>query len=160
MSLPNFPSDGQGERIDAVVTSGNVANYKLGVGTVTPGSQAASWAGSATHTADGVVGASDGVIVVRSLSAAAVDKSGSLTSGGTAQQLAAANTTRHYLLIQNIDGSEDMWVSFTGTAAGSTAGSFLIPAKGMLAFDGNYVPTGAVSIVAATTGHKWSALEA
>jgi hypothetical protein len=87
------------------------------------------------------------------------DRSGSITTGGTAQNAAAANTGRQYLIIQNIS-SEVMWVSVVGTAAASTAGSFRLAADGgYIEWYGDRVPTGAVSVVAATTGSKFTCLE-
>ncbi len=65
MPGPNFPSDGQGDRTDALVTASNAANQKLGIGSITPagGSQAVSWAGVATHAGGAAVGGTDGVMV-------------------------------------------------------------------------------------------------
>lgn len=65
MPGPNFPSDGQGDRTDALVTASNAANQKLGIGSITPagGSQAVSWAGVATHAGGAAVGGTDGVVV-------------------------------------------------------------------------------------------------
>lgn len=66
MANPNYPSDGQNERVDAVVTAGGVANLKLGVGDVTPtgATTHASWHGVATHTDGATAGGSDGVVVL------------------------------------------------------------------------------------------------
>lgn len=87
---------------------------------------------------------------------AGTDRSGSIATGGTAQVLAAANASRRSLTIQNIDAAEDMWVNENGgTATVATAGSFLIPAKTSATIHTNK----AVSVVAATTGHKWTATE-
>lgn len=84
------------------------------------------------------------------------DRSGSITTGGTAQQLAAANTARVALVGQNIDPAEDMWINeIGGTAQASTAGSWLVPAKATFVIE----TSRAVSVVAATTGHKWTAEE-
>lgn len=84
------------------------------------------------------------------------DRSSSITLGGTAQVLAAANTTRLALIGQNIDPSEDMWINEVGgTATANTAGSVLVPAKATFSID----TSRAISIVAATTGHKWTAVE-
>jgi hypothetical protein len=83
------------------------------------------------------------------------DKSGSITTGGTAQQLAAANTSRRALPIQNIS-TGDLWVNETGgTAAANTAGSYKIAPDQTAYVDTNQ----AVSIIGATTGQKFSATE-
>lgn len=93
------------------------------------------------------------------------DRSGTITTGGSAQQLAAANTTRRYLLVQN-HSTGVLWVNLTGTAAvgqPSIALSACAVANdgtgGVLAFEGSFVPTGAVSILGATTGQAFSARE-
>jgi hypothetical protein len=87
---------------------------------------------------------------------AGTDRSGSITAGGTAQVLAAANTARVALVGQNIDPSEDMWINEVGgTALANAAGSTLVPAKATFSIDTNR----AISVVAATTGHKWTAVE-
>ncbi len=90
------------------------------------------------------------------------DRSGAVTTGGTAQTPVAANVGRQWLFIQNIDAVEDLWVSIVGTAVVGAAGSVLLPAKGAWVFeDGQgFVPSSAVSVIAATTGHKFTILEA
>jgi hypothetical protein len=83
------------------------------------------------------------------------DRSGSITTGGTAQTLAALNNARRGLTIQNIS-TADMWINETGgTAAANTAGSFQLTAGNTA-----YISTRqAVSIIGATTGQKFSATE-
>jgi hypothetical protein len=86
---------------------------------------------------------------------AGTDKSGSITAGGTAQTLAAANSTRRGLTVQNIS-TGDLWINETGgTAAANGAGSFKLAADATANIDTNQ----AVSIVGATTGQKFSATE-
>jgi hypothetical protein len=85
---------------------------------------------------------------------ALTNRSLALTTGGVAQVAAALNADRYYLLVQNLDASEDLWLSLVGTAAAATIGSLLIAAKGGFEWSGSFVPTGALSVVAATTGHK------
>lgn len=95
------------------------------------------------------------------------DCSGTISSGGTAQSLISANSSLHGFTLQNIDASagsgEDIWFSLTTTAAASTAQSYgLIPPASTTTQGGSYTtPLGlgtnhAVSIIAATTGHKFS----
>lgn len=84
-----------------------------------------------------------------------INRSGSITTGGSAQELAPANTSRAELVIQNIS-SGDLWVNETGgTAAIDTAGSFKIPAGQSAAIGTNR----AISIIGATTGQKFTATE-
>lgn len=89
---------------------------------------------------------------------APTDRSGSITVGGTAQQAMAANTARVEAFVQNIDTTnlEDLWINITGgTAAANTAGSYRLPTG--TGWSGKV--TSAISVVAATTGHKFSAGE-
>lgn len=96
---------------------------------------------------------------------ALTDKSGTITAGGTAQVLAAAKSDRRYLMIQNLSTGV-LWVNTTGTAA---VGQPSIALKactvlndgtgGAIVFEGSFIPTGAVSILGATTGQPFAARE-
>lgn len=86
------------------------------------------------------------------------DRSGTITSGGTAQQVVAASTDRRYLLIQNLS-TENLWVNFAGTATPG-GGSILILANGgSVVAEGTFIPHSAVSIYGATTGSAFTAYE-
>lgn len=85
------------------------------------------------------------------------NKSGSITLGGTSQTLAAANTSRRYLYVQNIS-NEILWVNF-GIAAVQDQPSIKMTAGSVLAYEGTFVPVESVSIVGATTGSKFVAKE-
>ena len=90
-----------------------------------------------------------------------VDGSGSIATGGTAQQVFAGNTGRQYLLIQNVS-SGDLWVNF-GTAAVASQPSIKIVANGSVEFSAGgtgVVPTGTVSIIGATLGQAFTAKQA
>lgn len=87
------------------------------------------------------------------------DKSGTIAVGGTAQDAVGANTGRQYLLVQNLDGAADLWVNFGANAAVATAGSILLKAGGSITFEDRVVPSGRVSVVGATTGHKFTCKE-
>jgi hypothetical protein len=90
--------------------------------------------------------------------------SGTITTGGTAQNVLSASSVIHGFIIANLDTTEMMWINFVGTAAASTTDSFpLGPATATtfanlasftspVGFGSNH----AVSIIAATTGHKFS----
>lgn len=94
--------------------------------------------------------------------------SGTITAGGTAQNAFTAHATIHGFTLTNIDASagsgEPLWYSLTTTAAAATAASYPLPAPATTTFAGAgsfTTPTGfainsAVSVVAATTGHKFS----
>lgn len=111
-------------------------------------------------TLNGIAAAS----IVLPVNVTPTDCSGSITTGGTAQTALAAQTTLHGFTIANIDTSEVLWFSTTGTAAASTAGSYpLAPATattfaGLSSFTAppGFGTNHALSAIATTTGHKWS----
>lgn len=89
-----------------------------------------------------------------------VSRSGTITLGGTAQTQIAQNTGRVYLLIQNIDTAEDLWFSFVGDAGITSTGSVkLVPGQMILWETDGLIPTNALSVVAATNGHKFTIYE-
>lgn len=82
----------------------------------------------------------------------------SITTGGASQQVFAANSSRKYLLIQNIS-IEDLWVNFGAAATQDTPSLKLLPnGVGILEFpQGGAIETGAIHIIGATTGSKFVA---
>jgi hypothetical protein len=97
----------------------------------------------------------------------ATDCSSTVATGNTAQNAFTAQTTLHGFTLANIDASagsgEPLWISFTGTASTAT-GSYPLAAPTATTFAGLSsftAPTGfglnhALSVVAATSGHKYS----
>lgn len=83
------------------------------------------------------------------------DKSGSITTGGVAQNVAASNSRRKGFWFQNVSDT-DMWINELGTAAASQP-SILIPPYSMYEF--SVVPVTAISVYCATTGKQFSARE-
>lgn len=84
-----------------------------------------------------------------------VNRSGTITTGGTAQQLTAANDSRLGWSIQNTSAT-DLWVSDVGTAsAGGT--SYKVPAG--TSFTPPAVALGVISIFGATTAQSFAARE-
>lgn len=89
-------------------------------------------------------------------------KNATITLGGTAQTLMAANTSRKKIYIQNpctaagqgIAGVESIYISFTGTAAVNAGTSIEILACGSYETDAGPLSSQAISVNAATTGHK------
>ncbi len=80
--------------------------------------------------------------------------SGSITAGGTAQTALAANAKRKFLWLQNPpSSSENVSFDLDGTAVGDGTDITLEPGAA-IGFD-TVVPTGAVSVIAATTGTKF-----
>lgn len=119
-------------------------------GTVAPGTTAPSVTSSgASSSTPNYVRPSTGTLT---------DRSGTITTGGTAQQAMAANTSRKYLLIQNISDT-NMWINFTTTAVQDSPSILLLANGGSLAQEAGFVSTEAVSIICATTGKKWTAKE-
>lgn len=94
------------------------------------------------------------------------DRSGTITSGGTAQFAVAENRGRSSLFIQNIDTSitEAIWVRLDGgVAVVNGAGSVRLDPGAYLEAEeagGGFVPVAAISVIAATTGHKFTIYEA
>jgi hypothetical protein len=94
----------------------------------------------------------------------ATDCSATVVTGGSAVNAFTAQTTLHGFTIANIDTTEVMWISFTTTAAASGTGSYPLPAATATTFSGFgsfTAPPGfglnhALSVVAATNGHKFS----
>ncbi len=82
-------------------------------------------------------------------------KGGTITAGGTAQSLAAANTARRSLQLQN-RSTGDLWINETGgTAAINDSASYQVAAGGTFISSTNQ----ALSIIGATTGQAFTATE-
>lgn len=82
------------------------------------------------------------------------DASGTITTGGTSQQLLAQDQDRQYLLIQNL-GTGDLWINF-GVAAVQSQPSIRIPQNAEYTEEGNFVSGEAVNIIASDTGHPFT----
>lgn len=90
---------------------------------------------------------------------AIVDRSGTITTGGTSQQIAAANSTRKYLLFINISDTI-MWIVFGNAAVADQPSIPIGPASaiydgGILEYEGLVVPSTSVNLLCATTGKKF-----
>lgn len=89
----------------------------------------------------------------------AIDGSGAITAGGTAQQLFAGAVPASGYAVYNPDPSNDLWINDSGGAATpGAAGSIRVAANG----GGYETPAGmrpatAVSIIGAVTGQKFTA---
>ncbi len=86
------------------------------------------------------------------------DRSGSITTGGSSQVLAPANSVRKFFMVQNLS-DVDMWISFTGPAS-IGGGSYLVAANGGAYETSTWVPLTQITIFCSTTGKTFSALEA
>ena len=89
--------------------------------------------------------------------AAATSRSGTITVGGTAQQLMAANVNRRGFVIQN-QSTGDLFVNGLAAAA-ADQNSLKIAAGDYYATDAHHVGTGAISIFGSTTGQAFYARE-
>ncbi len=83
------------------------------------------------------------------------DRSVAVTTGGTAQQLAAANTARSGLKGQNTSAEVCWYNEIGGTAAVNGTGSFSVPAGGSFSVSTQR----AISYLCPTTGSKVAATE-
>jgi hypothetical protein len=97
---------------------------------------------------------------VASSNVTVTNRSGSITTGGTAQQLMAANTLRKGFWIQNIS-TGDLYISDVGTATNnsSTPSSLVIKAGDLYESSFGCVSSAAISILGGTTGQKFVARE-
>lgn len=94
------------------------------------------------------------------------DGSGSVTTGGTSQQVFAASTFRSFLRCSNPSvaasgvAAESLFINYT-TAASTTVGSSEeIANGGSVTFENAFAPQDAINITAATTGHKFTCKQA
>lgn len=109
----------------------------------------------------GQAAAAASVPVVLAFGGALTNRSGTIAAGGTAQTAAAQNASRRYLLIQAPSANtESLWVNFDGTAAVTSQPSIEFPPGLILIWDAGFVPSGAVSVIAATIGTPFVVKEA
>ena len=85
------------------------------------------------------------------------DASGTITTGGTSQQVLASDAGRRYLLIVNdASNSDTLWVNFGSTATEGAGSIPLAPGFALEYPAGQYVPSNAVNLIAATTGDAYT----
>jgi hypothetical protein len=95
------------------------------------------------------------------------DRSGSITLGNTAQTLAAVNANRNRIMIvnpataasQGIATSESLFINFTSAAVVNGVGSIELTPGGSFDNAAGPVSTELISVIAATTGHCFTAKE-
>ena len=172
-----------GQKIDTAFLPDGSKRLKLAIGTkdISTDTEDAAWQGVASHTDGETFDTNDGVLVTAGLDGTTVrkhlvdatgrplvvavptqgnftDRSGSITTGGTAQEVAAVLTTRKYFLFQNHSDTV-MWLNF-GVTAVADQPSIQIPVGGSFTMDGSFCSTQSVSVICATTGKKFTAKEA
>jgi len=85
-----------------------------------------------------------------------VDKSGTITTGGTSQVLSTAKS-RSYLIVENTS-SALLYINFTSAASAGT-GSIALQPYSSFTQEGSFVTSEAVNIFGATTGQTFTAKE-
>lgn len=86
------------------------------------------------------------------------DGSGTITLGGTAQNLFGGIQPPHGFIVFNPAATGDtLWFNDGSTAVANGAGSIGLPPGAYWESPPDYIPNGIVSIVAATTGDKFTA---
>jgi hypothetical protein len=101
--------------------------------------------------------AANSLSVVNAISSAPTSASGTITSGGTAQNAAAANASRRGFQLQN-NSTGDLWFSTIATAVQSQP-SFKLPPGAYYESPPFGGGVGAISIVGATTGQAFTGRE-
>jgi len=92
-----------------------------------------------------------------SLQITKTDRSGTITTGGTAQVLMAANASRRGWELQN-NSSSDLWFNEIGGTAVATAPSFKVPPGSYISSDAG-VTTSAISLIGQVSGQTFTARE-
>lgn len=105
------------------------------------------------------LGAKSGVASLSTVPASGTlaDRSGTITAGGTAQVLMAANANRIGFAIQNLS-TGDLWINPLGTAA-ATKPSLKIASGVYYETPSGYGAVGAISVFGATTAQAFTAQE-
>jgi hypothetical protein len=104
------------------------------------------------------VSATAPVPTINTAAAAALDGSGTITTGGTAQLLFGGVVPVNGFLIANPAASGDtLYFSDAGTAVVAGAGSIPVAPGAIWTSPSGYKPAGAVSIIGATTADKFTA---
>lgn len=86
------------------------------------------------------------------------DASGTITTGGTPQEVMAANPNRCWFLFQNNSNSAVMWLSWTtATPTVNGAGCFSVQAGGSYPENGTAIPGSALYVYCATTNAAFTA---
>jgi len=96
---------------------------------------------------------------IATFAASYTNRSGSIATGGVAQQLMAANASRRGWMVQNTSG-QNLYVNETGVAAVQGTPSWtILPNSWFPATYYNAAPSGAISIIGPTTGQTFIARE-
>lgn len=96
-------------------------------------------------------------VMVLSAGVTPANRSGTITTGGTAQVLMAANPARNGWSLMNVSAG-DLWFYELGTATTSQP-SIKVEAGALYESPAGAAPDGAISIIGATTGQAFAARE-
>jgi hypothetical protein len=113
----------------------------------------------ATTNAQGVatpVGPQNPLPVINAAAAAAIDGSGTVATGGSAQLLFGGIVPTNGFMVQN-NSSQALWISDVGVASAGGASVQIASNGGIFWTPSGYKPGGAVSLFGATTGQAFSA---
>ena len=175
VSIANFPAT-QAVSVAALpLPAGAATDASLGtIGTAPPALPGSSsgimgllrWIGTLFTSGAGVASGALRVVVASDQTAlptiaspsAFTERSGTVTAGGTAQTLAAANAARRFYRVMNLS-TGDLWINDRGAAAVANQPAFKLVAGAMYETS-SCAPTAAISIFGATTGQAFSAAEA
>lgn len=182
MAAPASIQNTRSQSTDTLYGADGTPRGKLGIGSKQPSGQTAesAWLAAATHVDGATFVASDGVAAIAGVDGSTVrkllvdalgrplvvlvptqgtltDRSGTITTGGTAQSVAASLTTRKYFLFQNHSDTV-MWINFGATAVADQP-SIKVDAGAGFTFEGSFCSNQSVSVICATTGKKFTAKE-
>lgn len=184
MANPAFRQNNTPSQVDSIIHPDGTVLFKIGVGRRDAGYDGdVSWQGVATHEIGGSIEANDGFVVIGGVDAtdptnpipalvdvsgrlltssvpatgAFINRSGSITAGGTRQAVAAALVGRKYFLFQNVSDTV-MWINF-GTDAIADSPSIYIPPLGGFVLEGSAVSAERIDVICATTAKKYTAKE-
>jgi hypothetical protein len=183
MAQPASILNTRGQSTDTLIGADGTGRVKMGVGNLDLAGLTNDGAGQlvGTHPDGATFATSDPVVVLAGIEGTTVrtvlvdasgrplvvtapsggnltDCSGTITEGGTSQELVAALTTRKYLLIQNLS-DEVMWINFGADAEADSGSIKLAVASDPFIMQGSFVSTQTVNIVSATTGKAYTAKE-
>ena len=142
--------------LNAALPAGSNIIGKFGIDQTTPGTTNGVQVNAALPAGANTIGA------LNPLAGTYTSKNASITGGGTAQTLIASNASRRRFYIQNpctatgqgIAAVESIYINFTTTAGVNNGTSIEILACGSYESDAGPITTQAISVNAATTGHK------
>jgi hypothetical protein len=101
-----------------------------------------------------------GTAIVEPRNGTLTDDSGT-TSGtpSTSTQIMASNTSRRYLLIENVSTTATIWINFTSAASATSASYSLLPG-GSIVQESGFVSTEAVNVLSTTASVPYVAKQA